>query len=135
MPSRPIPSAVREFLEAPNLATVATLGADGAPQATVVWFLLEGDRILINTKAGRVKALNLDRDPRVALTVFDCGAPDRSVQLRGLVDERRVGAAANEDIHRLSRRYVGSDFERSEERISYLIAITSWSQWGMAEVE
>lgn len=135
MPSRPIPSAVSEFLEAPNLATVATLGADGAPQATVVWFLLEGDQVLINTKAGRVKALNLDRDPRVALTVFDCGAPYRSIQMRGVVTERRVGAAASEDIHRLSRRYVGHDFERSEVRISYLIGINSWSAWGMPEVE
>ena len=126
---------MREFLEAPNLATVATLGADGAPQATVVWFLLEGDRILINTKGGRVKALNLDRDPRVALTIFDCGAPYRSLQLRGVVAERRVGEAATEDIHRLSRRYVGSDFERTEVRLSYLIGITSWSQWGMPEVE
>jgi len=135
VPSRPLPSALRKFLEATNLATVATLGADGAPQVTVVWFLLEGDRILINTKAGRVKALNLDRDPRVALTVFDCAAPERSLQLRGVVAERRVGAAATEDINRLSRRYVGSDFERSEVRISFLIAIHSWSQWGMSEVE
>ena len=135
MPSRPIPSALREFLEAPSLATVATLGADGAPQATVVWFLLEGDQILINTKAGRVKALNLDRDPRVALTIFDCGAPYRSLQLRGVVAERRVGAAAGEDIQRLSRRYVGHDFEKSEARITYMIAINSWSAWGMPEVE
>lgn len=135
MPSRQIPSALREFLEEPNLATVATLGADGAPQATVVWFLLEGDQILINTKAGRVKALNLDRDPRVALTIFDSSAPYRSLQLQGVVAERRVGAAADEDIHRLSRRYVGRDFEKSEVRITYLIGINSWSTWGMPEVE
>jgi PPOX class probable F420-dependent enzyme len=135
VPSRLLPSAVREFLESRNLATVATLGADGAPQATVVWFLLEGDRVLINTRAGRVKALNLDRDPRVALTVFDCADPYRSIQLRGVVTERRVGAAANQDIHRLSRRYLGHDFERSEVRISYLIGINSWSAWGMPEVE
>ncbi|MGA8208202.1 MAG: PPOX class F420-dependent oxidoreductase [Candidatus Dormiibacterota bacterium] len=135
MPSRQIPAAVLEFLEAPNLATVATLGADGAPQATVVWFLLEGDQVLINTKAGRVKAHNLDRDPRVALTVFDCAAPYRSLQLRGVVTERRVGPAATEDIHRLSRRYVGHDFEKSEARISFLIGVNSWSAWGMPEVE
>jgi PPOX class probable F420-dependent enzyme len=125
---------VRELLEAPNLATVATVGADGAPQATVVWFLLEGDLVLINTKAGRVKALNLDRDPRVALAVFDCADPYRSLQLRGIVAGRREGEAASEDIHRLSRRYVGHDYHEPEERISYLIAINSWSAWGVPGV-
>lgn len=135
MPSRPLPSALRGFLEAPNLVSVATVGRDGAPQATVVWFLLEGERILINTKAGRVKALNLDRDPRVALTVFDCANPYRSVQLRGMVAERRDGAAASKDIHRLSRHYVGHDYHEPEDRISYLIAISSWSNWGMPELD
>jgi PPOX class probable F420-dependent enzyme len=122
-------------MEAPNLVSVATVGRDGAPQATVVWFLLEGDRILINTKAGRVKALNLDRDPRVALTVFDCANPYRSVQLRGVVAERREGAAATQDIHRLSRHYIGDDHHEPEDRISYLIAINSWSHWGMPELD
>ncbi|MFZ0995091.1 MAG: PPOX class F420-dependent oxidoreductase [Candidatus Dormiibacterota bacterium] len=135
MPNRPLPAALREFMEAPNLVSVATVGRDGAPQATVVWFLLEGERILINTKAGRVKALNLERDPRVAMTVFDCANPYRSVQLRGVVVERRDGASAAEDIHRLSRHYVGQDYREPEDRISYLIAVNSWSSWGMPELE
>jgi PPOX class probable F420-dependent enzyme len=135
VPSRQLPAALREFLEAPNLVSVATLGRDGAPQATVVWFLLEGERILINTKAGRVKALNLDRDPRVALTVYDCANPYRSVQLRGVVGERREGAAASQDIHRLSRHYVGHDYGEPMDRISYLIEINSWSNWGMPELD
>ncbi|MGA7172149.1 MAG: pyridoxamine 5'-phosphate oxidase family protein, partial [Candidatus Dormiibacterota bacterium] len=66
MPEGLLPAAVRDFLTAPNLATVATLGTDGSPQATVVWFLLEGDLVLINTKVGRSKVRNLTRDPRVA---------------------------------------------------------------------
>jgi len=135
VPSPSLPAALRDFLEAPNLVSVATLGRDGAPQATVVWFLLEGERILINTKAGRVKTLNLDRDPRVALTVYDCANPYRSVQLRGVVSERRDGAAASEDIHRLSRRYAGHEYREPDDRISYLIAINSWSSWGMPELD
>jgi PPOX class probable F420-dependent enzyme len=125
---------VQEFLSAPNLATVATLGRDGAPQATVVWFLLEGDLVLINTQVGRSKVRNLARDPRVALAVFDSEDPYRSVQVRGVVAGRRAGEAASEDIHRLSRHYTGHDYGDPEGRISYLIAVESWSSYGLPEV-
>jgi len=132
VPKGPLPAAVREFLKAPNLATVVTLDPDGAPQATVVWFLFEDDRVLVNTKAGRVKVHNLANDPRVALTVFDCAQPYLSVQLRGVVEEERRGEQAAADIHRLSQRYTSLDYSAPEERISYLIGIRSWSAWGLA---
>jgi len=125
---------VREFLGAANLATVATLGRDGAPQATVVWYLLEGELVLINTKVGRSKVRNLARDPRVALAVFDRDDPYRSVQVRGVVSGRREGEAAAADIHRLSRRYTGHDYRDPEGRISYLITVESWSSYGLPEV-
>lgn len=133
MPKAPLPPQVREFLEAPNLATVATLGQDGSPQATVVWFLLEGELVLINTKVGRSKVRNLGRDPRVALAVFDREDPYQSVQVRGVAEGRRDGAAASKDIHRLSRRYTGHDYRDPEGRISYLITVQSWTSYGLPE--
>ncbi|HUY09887.1 MAG TPA: PPOX class F420-dependent oxidoreductase [Candidatus Dormibacteraeota bacterium] len=134
MPDGPLPPALRDFLDAANLATVATLGSDGSPQATVVWFLLEGDLVLINTKIGRSKVRNLARDPRVAMAVFDSEDPYRSVQVRGVVEARRDGADASEDIHRLSRRYTGHDYRDPEGRISYLIKVKSWTAYGLPEV-
>ncbi|HVB54643.1 MAG TPA: PPOX class F420-dependent oxidoreductase [Candidatus Acidoferrales bacterium] len=134
MPKGPLPPDVREFLNAPNLATVATLGHAGAPQATVVWFLLEGDQVLINTKSGRAKVRNLAHDPRVALAVFDQQDPYRSVQVRGVAEGRREGAASAADIHRLSRHYTGHDYRDPEGRISYLITVESWSSYGLLEV-
>lgn len=129
MPSGPLPEAVRHFLAAPNLATLATLDAQGAPQATVVWFLLEGDLVLVNTRSGRAKVRNLDREPRSALAVFDSADPYQSVQLRGSVVERYGGERAAADIHRLSRRYLNSDYRDPTERISYWIAISSWTAY------
>lgn len=126
-----LPEQLRRFLLPASLASLATIGADGAPQATVVWFDLDGDRILVNTKPGRAKERNLRADPRVALTVFDPAEPYRSVQLRGRVGETRRGPAAVADIHRLSRRYTGHDYAEEGERISYLIDIASWSSWGL----
>jgi PPOX class probable F420-dependent enzyme len=133
VPRPPLPPEVREFLGHPFLATLATLGRDGAPQATVVWFLLEGDRVLINTKVGRSKVRNLARDPRVAMAVFDSQRPERSVQVRGIAEERREGDAAAEDIHRLSRHYSGHDYPEPDARISYLIRVESWTSFGFAE--
>lgn len=135
MPSLPLPEAVRQFLEAPNLATVATLGGDGAPHATVVWFLLDGDRVLVNTRLGRAKVRNLARDPRCALAVFDSNNPYRSVQLRGRVVASHRGAQAAADIHRLSRRYTQSDYRDPEARISYWIGVESWSAYGVPGAE
>ena len=46
---------------------------DGLPQATPVWGDVEpdGTHILINTVEGHLKAHNVERDPRVAVTVVD----------------------------------------------------------------
>jgi len=135
VPRGPLPPQVREFLESPHLAALATLGRDGSPQATVLWYLLEGDLVLVNTRVGRSKVRNLDRDPRVALAVYDRADPYRSVQVRGVVSGRRDGAAAGEDIHRLSRRYTGQDFRDAQGRVSYLITVRSWSTYGLPEIE
>ncbi len=61
--------AIRAFLERPRFATLSTVNADGAPFSAVVWYALEGDRILFNSADGRRWPANLRRDPRVAIMV------------------------------------------------------------------
>lgn len=73
---------VRELLDGRNFATVATLNPDGGPQTSVVWVAREGDTVLFSTTAGRQKARNLTRDPRISLTVFDTANPYRTVEIR-----------------------------------------------------
>ena len=131
MPTPPLPAALVAFLGRPNVATLVTLGPDGAPQATVVWFLWEDGRLLVNSRAGRVKARNLARDPRVALTVVDGADPYRSLHLQGRVVRTVTGAAARDDIDRLSRHYTGEPFRVDEPRVSWWIAPTRWAQWGL----
>ncbi|WP_327173842.1 pyridoxamine 5'-phosphate oxidase family protein [Streptomyces sp. NBC_01335] len=70
--------ATPELLDGRNfatLATLATINPDGGPQASVVWFEREGDTLLISVTSARKKARNIERDPRVSLTVFDRGNP------------------------------------------------------------
>ncbi len=131
MPVTPLPAPLRAFLAEVNVASVATVGPDGAPQVTVMWFLWADGQILVNSRAGRVKTRNLARDPRVALAVVDHRDPYRSLHLQGQVARTATGASAREDIDRLSRRYTGRPFHADEPRVSYWIALTRWAQWGL----
>lgn len=56
-------------LEAGKDLSLATLRADGAPQATVVSYVSDGLSIYIGCAADSQKAANLARDPRVSLTI------------------------------------------------------------------
>jgi len=98
----------RELIARPVLATLATLGTDGSPQVTPLWIDIEGDDLVINTARGRVKARNVERDPRVAISVIDPGDPYNVVTVRGtVVDITADGADAH--IDRLAKKYLGVD--------------------------
>jgi len=57
---------------------------DGSPEATVVWIETDGKYVYFNTAFPRLKARNLQRDPRVAITVFDPEHPyDEVLAIRG----------------------------------------------------
>lgn len=89
----------------PNFGVLATLAADGSPQATVVWVDLEDGQPLINTIPGRSKERNLRRDPRATLVVFDRENPYRSLALRGSIELVEEGAEAH--IEALAEKYLG----------------------------
>jgi PPOX class probable F420-dependent enzyme len=98
------------ILNGKNFATVATVMPDGSPEATVVWIETDGTYIYLNTAFPRLKARNLQRDPRVAITVFDCNRPyDEVLAIRGTAELILEGA--NEHIDKLSRMYEGKPFE------------------------
>ena len=54
----PLPNEIRALLDGPNFAHLATLMLDGSPQSVPVWVGREGDRILICTGEGSLKAKN-----------------------------------------------------------------------------
>ena len=71
MPTSPLPDELRDFLAKPNPSVIATLRPDGQPVTVPTWYVLDGDRILVNMDAGRKRVEHLRRDPRVSLTVMD----------------------------------------------------------------
>ena len=97
----------RELLDGKNFATVATVNPDGGPQTSVVWILRDGDTVLFSALSTRRKVLNLTRDPRVSLTVFDAANPYRSVEIRGTAE--LTGDPGKTLPRALSRKYLGED--------------------------
>src|SRR5207249_10716752 len=71
----PLSDEIKALLDAPNFAHLATLMPDGSPQSVPIWVGREGDRILICTGEGSLKAKNTRRDPRVSLAIVDSHAP------------------------------------------------------------
>jgi PPOX class probable F420-dependent enzyme len=115
---------VQELLERANFVSLATLTKDEAPHATTVWAAVEDGRPCFFTQPSSFKAGNIDRDPRVAMTVVDRDNPYRSGQLRGTVTETVEGEAALEIIDRMARKYTGADFPMRS-GVVYLIDVSS----------
>jgi PPOX class probable F420-dependent enzyme len=120
-----LPVRVQELLKRPILAHVATLMRDGSPQVTPVWVDTDGEYVIINTVEGNVKARNLLRDPRVAISVVDPSNAHRmSLQVRGeVVAITREGA--DDHINRMAKKYTGAELyaRRRVEEVRLLVWI------------
>ena len=61
----------RELLKARLVANLATLNADGSVHLVGMWFLWDGEAILLPTSGATRKARNLERDPRATVMIDD----------------------------------------------------------------
>ncbi|MBU3061891.1 TIGR03618 family F420-dependent PPOX class oxidoreductase [Nocardia sp. NEAU-G5] len=97
---------------------------DGSPQLTQTWVDTDGQHVLINSVLTHVKTKNIQRDPRVALTVTDPEQQRRYFQVRGRVQEVRK-EGANEHIEKLAQRYLGGPYPwyggRDQVRVMFVI--------------
>lgn len=96
----------------PFYGVVTTLRPDGSPHSTVVWVTEENGKVLFNTAYPRVKAQELERDPRASVVVLDAADGYRWVAVSGPVELTTDGAKA--DIDALSRKYDGIDYPNHE---------------------
>ncbi|KQV75848.1 pyridoxamine 5'-phosphate oxidase [Aeromicrobium sp. Root344] len=115
---------VREILDGTSTAHLATILPDGAPHSVPVWVGTEGERVAILTGPQTLKARNLRRDPRVALSLTPVDNPFHPVLIRGRVVEWLEGDAAWEVVDRIARKYIGQPYGRDAERVVALIEPT-----------
>jgi PPOX class probable F420-dependent enzyme len=123
--SIPLSDDVKALIRGANFAHLATILADGSPQAAPVWVDLEGDRVLVATGEGSLKARNTKRDGRVAISVVAYDNPYVEAQLRGRVAERWTDADFK-IMDRISRKYTGKEFpmrDNPDQRVVLVIEI------------
>jgi PPOX class probable F420-dependent enzyme len=116
MPTGQLTGAMRAFLEEIRFATIATINADGSPQVTTMWYLIDGDDIVFNTARGRAKDVNLRRDPRASFLVHEAYT---YVRVSGRVRTIEDPTTAQEDIKRLAIRYHGREAGERQARESF----------------
>ncbi len=133
-----VSDAIRTFLNEPRFATLATINPDGSPQQTVMWYLLRGDMMVMNTARGRKKDKNLLRDRRISICVED---GYRYVAIDGHVELIEDQSIAQADIGELAIRYQGKergeemmrDLFGGQERISLYLRVTDVDAHGFDE--
>jgi PPOX class probable F420-dependent enzyme len=104
---------VKSLARGKNYAAFTTLLPDGQPMTHVMWVDADDEHVLINTELGRQKLKNVDRDPRVTVTVIDSANPYRYAEARGRVVEVVKGPEAREHIDKLSQKYNGQPYDPS----------------------
>lgn len=92
-----------------NFAALSTLSSDGQPRTHIMWIDADDDHLVFNTEVHRAKFKDVNRDPRVTISVFDAENPYRYIEARGRVVETVTGPAAKANIDALAQRYMGVD--------------------------
>ncbi len=105
-------AAARELLASAQLAHLVTIEPDGSPQITCVWVKLDHhDEIVFASLGPWRKLANIDRDPRVSLSI-EAAQPDPSGMQHYLVihgTARKTEGGGPELLQELAHTYVGPD--------------------------
>lgn len=106
--STAIEGRAEELLKAKNFCQVATLRRDGSVHLVPVWVDVQDGRAVLNTAEGRAWPSNLERDPRVTLSVQNMENPYEYVMIRGRLTDRTT-EGADEHIDEMAKKYLGQD--------------------------
>lgn len=101
-----LPERLKEILDGPTFSQLTTLDPDGWPQASAMWIMRDGDRLVFNTAEGRRKWRNMANDPRVAVSISDPDEPYSNYSIQGRVVDIRTSDGL-EVIDALARKYLG----------------------------
>jgi PPOX class probable F420-dependent enzyme len=100
------PESHHDLLDA-QVATLATIGEDGYPQQTELWFLYDDGELKLSLNDSRLKTRNLVKRPQCSLLVLDVKNPYRYLVVRGNAEvepdddysfANKLGAKYSEDI-------------------------------------
>jgi PPOX class probable F420-dependent enzyme len=129
VPQSPIPERFHDILQSTTLGHLATIDEHGRPMVNPVWFLWDGEHVLMSVKPGTKKFASLQRDPHLAISFVDLAKPTHYFEIRGEVISFEL--YENLDfVNLLARKYTGADFTRGhvgEHRYKLTIQVNSWT--------
>ena len=88
---------------------LATVRPDGRPHLVPIWFVLDGEDLVFTTWHESVKAVNMQRDPRVSICVDEEKPPYAFVMIEGTVTITEEAQARLYWTTRIAARYMGED--------------------------
>ena len=132
MPKGQVPARYHDILESTTMAHLATVDARGRPQVNPVWFLWDGEHVLLSIRPVAQKYKNLRNDEHVAMSFLDPSNPQRYVEISGEVVEWELFLDLT-FVNQLARKYTGADYTRGypgEERYKVTVRVDSWTGQG-----
>jgi PPOX class probable F420-dependent enzyme len=123
------PESHRDLLERPLFAHFATVTPSGAPRVNPMWFLWDDDQgvVKLTHTDQRHNFRNVQKNPRVALSITDPDDQYRYIQVRGVierVDKDPTGAF----YQSLQQRYRGrtTEVKDKDARVIFTIRPTGF---------
>ena len=118
----------RKFVREHRTCVLGYARHQHGPAMTVVYYVTDGDDILVSTMAARSKAKAVDRDPRVSLCVLDEHWPLSYLQVYGTAVVERDEDQAADVLRRIVELMAGepvpaerwpqiADLAKQEERV------------------
>ena len=116
-------SDLAELLSKPNHAVISTINQDGSVHSTMIWINVEGESIAFNSARGRIWPANLERDPRVTLTLLNESDPYEYAVITGTAGVVDTATDADKHMDTLAQKYLNQDVypwrKAGEQRIKF----------------
>ncbi len=122
--ARMLEPTIRAMAQDKNFAVITVHLPSGDAATHVMWVDADEDHLLMNTEVHRAKYKAIEADPRVTVTILDRENPYHYAEVRGRVAKTETGPGARAHIDRLSRKYLGHEYDSpiQSERVVLRIA-------------
>ena len=122
MQTTTIPDALRDLFQEPALAHVSYISARAQIVTWPMWVDYDGEHLLISSPVGSRKGRSFRERPQVAISIVSGSNPWHWLSASGRVVDFRPDDNL-EFIDRMSRKYIGSDYQRRSPREIFTVAI------------
>lgn len=128
-----IPTEYKDLLDKKSFGHVATIGPKGEPQSSPVWIDFDGQYVKFSNLKSRQKFKNLERDPRVSISLIDPDDPYRYIEIRGIA-EKIEDDEGNAFINEMAKKYIDRDIypwhKEGDERVVIFVKPLANSSMG-----